>query len=92
MIALHFVVQRQKVEDVTARAPHLEVRKEVRWFDFSVDRLGIPELLDPCVGDDGADELCRLLLRGLVRRAICALCFMHRFCARADDGRIVVVD
>ena len=27
VIALHFVVQRQKVEGVTACAPHLEVRK-----------------------------------------------------------------
>ena len=36
VIALHFVVQRQKVEGVTARAPRLEVRNEVLWGDFSV--------------------------------------------------------
>ena len=36
VIELHLVVQRQKVEGVTARAPRLEVRNEVLWGDFSV--------------------------------------------------------
>ena len=36
LIALYFVVQRQKVEGVTARAPRLEVRKEGLWRDVSV--------------------------------------------------------
>ena len=63
LIALYLVVQRHKVEGVKARAPRLEVRKEVLWRYCSVDRLGIPELSDPCVGNDGEDELCRLLSR-----------------------------
>ena len=92
VIALHFVVQSQKFEGVTARAPRLDLRKEVLWRYFIVERLGIPDLSDPCVGDDGEDEFCRLLSRCIVRRAVCALRFMRRFCARADDGRSVVVD
>ena len=75
-----------------ARAPHLEVRKEVLLCDFGVDCLGVPELADPCISDDGEDELCRILSRCLVRRAVGALRFMRRFCVRVDDGRSVVVD
>ena len=48
--------------------------------------------MDPCVGDDGEDELCRLPPRCLVSRAVGALRFMCRFCARSDDGRSAVVD
>ena len=92
LIALHFGMQRQKFEGMPAHAPRLEARKEVLRCNFGVESLGIPELADPCVGDDGEDELCRLLLLYLVRRAVCSLRFMHRFCVRTDDGRRVVID
>ena len=92
VIALHFVVHRENVEGVTARAPCLEVRKEGMWGDFSVGSLGIPEFLDPCVCNYSEDELCRLPPRCLVTCADGALRFMCRFCARADDDRIVFVD
>ena len=85
MIALHLVVQRQEVEGVTAHSTRLELRKEVLWGEFSVERLGIPELSDPCVGDNGEDELCRLLSHCLVRRAVFALRFMRRFYARGQQ-------
>ena len=92
VIALHFFMQRQKVKGVMARAPRLEVRKEVLRRDFSVERFGIPELSDPCVGDNGEDELCRLPSHCLVRCAVFALRFMRRFCARVNDGRSIVID
>ena len=56
VIVLHFVVQCQKVEGVTNRAPRLEVRKEVLWCNLSVERIGVPKQSDTCVGDDGEDE------------------------------------
>ena len=36
VVALHFVMQRQEVEGITAGAPHLEVCKEVFWADLGV--------------------------------------------------------
>ena len=92
VIALHFFMQRQKVKGVMARAPRLEVRKEVLRRDFSVERLSIPELWDPCVGNDGEDELCRLPSHYLVRRAVRVIRFMRRLCSCAENGRSVVVD
>ena len=36
VVALHFVMQRQEVEGITAGAPRLEVCKEVFWADLGV--------------------------------------------------------
>ena len=75
-----------------ARVPYFEVSEEVLWGDVCVNGIHVLELADPCISDDGEDELCRILSRCLVRRAVGALRFMRRFCVRVDDGRSVVVD
>ena len=92
MIALHFVVQRQKVEGVKACAPHLEVRKYRLRRDVGIQGLGVPDLPDPCVVDNDEYELCRLPPCCLVSRMVGALLFMCSFCARAYDGCSVVVN
>ena len=74
-----------------ARAPRLEVSKEVLWGDVYINCLRVSEFSDLCVGNDRKDELCRLPSHCLVRRVVCALRLVRRFSARADDGRSVVV-
>ena len=55
VIALHFVMQRQKVEGVPACAFCLYVREEVLQCDVGVYCLYVLELADPCISDDGED-------------------------------------
>ena len=94
LLALHNEMQRYhlEVEGVPARAPRLEVREGFLWCDFGVYCLCILELADPCISNNGEEEFCRLLSRCLVRRAVYAFRFMRRFCARAYEGRSVVID
>ena len=75
-----------------SRAHNLEVLEEVLWGDHGVERFCVRKLSDPGISDNGEDELCRLLSRCLLCRVVSVLYFVHRFSARADGGRSVVVD
>ena len=89
---MHLVIQRQKFKGVPARSLHLEVREEGLCCDICVYGIRVLELTDPCISNDGKDELCRLPSRCLVRRAVCALRLVCRFSARSDNVHSVVVD
>ena len=75
-----------------ARAPRLEVSKEVLRGDVYINCLRVSEFSDLCVSNDSKDELCCLLLHCLVCCAVRALGFVRRFSARANDVRGVVVN
>ena len=75
-----------------AGAPRLEVSQEIPRVYFSVERLGVPELADPCVRNDGEHKLYRLPSRGVIRGAVSAPRLVCRLKARSDDGRGIVVD
>ena len=92
MIALHFVMQRKEVKGMPAGAPCLEVSQEVSRVYLGVNGFGVPELLDPCVRDDGEHEMCRLPSRGVICSVVCAPCLVCRLEACPDDGRSVVVN
>ena len=47
VIALHIVMQNQKVEGVPARSTRLEVREEVLRWDVCVYSLRVSEIADP---------------------------------------------
>ena len=70
----------------------LKASKEVSRVYLGVNGFGVPELLDPCVCDDGEHEMCRLPSRGVIRSAVRAPCLVCRLEACPDDGRSVVVN
>ena len=86
MIALHFVMQRKEVKGVPDGAPCLKVSQEVSRVYLGVYCLGIPELADPCVRDDGEHELCCLLSRGVLCSSVRAPRLVWRLEACPDDG------
>ena len=70
----------------------MKVSEEVSRVYLGVNCFWVPELLDPCVRDDGKHKLCRLPSRGVIRSAVRAPCLVCRLEACPDDGRIIVVD
>ena len=78
-------MQHQEFEGVPAG------ENDVPGGHLCVERVGVLQFANPCVGDDGEHELCCLPSRRFIRSAIGALCFVCRFGARTDNGRSLVV-
>ena len=82
----------QDVKGVAEGAPRLEVGEERLWRTVYVECFWVPEFSHPCIIHNGEDKLRSLAPRRLVGAGIVALGPVHRFCARADNNRGIVID
>ena len=73
-------------------ASHLEVGEKRLWCGVGLKRISVSDFLHPRILDNGKDELQCLLPRRLVGAAVGAICLVHRFRARAEDRRDIVID
>ena len=90
--ALNFIMQRMEVKDMATFAPRLEVGKKHLWCDVGVKRLSASDFLHPRILDSVEDKLCRISPNRLVSDAVGVLGLVRRFCARADDGRGIIIN
>ena len=76
VVALHLIMQRQKVKFMPTRVYHLHVSEQRLWLDVGVEGLRVSEFPHPSVFDNGKDKLRRPSMRRLVGSAVRVLSFV----------------